>query len=104
MSASSYKMPTVALLVTTPLSVCLERNATRPHDRHVPEQILRTPTREHRGAAFRAVPGAEEFLTGTFPAPAAPLSPLGRGSNTTGPSPRSHKACAVTHPVRTTDS
>ncbi|MER6241448.1 AAA family ATPase [Streptomyces clavifer] len=40
-AADRYGMPTVALLVTAPLSVCLERNAARPHDRHVPEHILR---------------------------------------------------------------
>ncbi|MFE9913460.1 AAA family ATPase [Streptomyces clavifer] len=54
-AAGRYGMPTVALIVTTPLSVCLERNATRPHDRHVPEHILRA---QH--AAVAAAPSRLE--------------------------------------------
>ncbi|MEU4265600.1 AAA family ATPase [Streptomyces argenteolus] len=55
-AAGRYGMPTVALLVTTPLPVALERNAARPDDRRVPENILRA----QHAAAFAARPQLQE--------------------------------------------
>ncbi|MFE5714514.1 AAA family ATPase [Streptomyces sp. NPDC056501] len=46
-TARRYDIPTVAVLMATPVSVCLERNADRPADRRVPEDILRA---QHRAA------------------------------------------------------
>ncbi|WP_331736867.1 ATP-binding protein (plasmid) [Streptomyces canus] len=40
-TARRYGIPTVALIVPTPLSVCLERNAARSGDRRVPEDTVR---------------------------------------------------------------
>jgi predicted kinase len=39
--AKRHGMQTVALLLSTPLSVCLARNATRPDNRRVPENVVR---------------------------------------------------------------
>ncbi|MEU6621917.1 ATP-binding protein [Streptomyces litmocidini] len=46
-TARRYGIPTVAVLMTTPLPVCLERNAGRPADRRVPEDTVRA---QHRAA------------------------------------------------------
>lgn len=40
-TARRYGIPTVALIVPTPLQVCLARNANRTGDRHVPEDTVR---------------------------------------------------------------
>jgi predicted kinase len=40
-TAKRHGMPTVALLLSTPLSVCLARNAGRPDNRRVPEGVVR---------------------------------------------------------------
>ncbi|MGP3978952.1 AAA family ATPase [Streptomyces sp. 8N114] len=44
-TARCYGIPTVALLVPTPLEVCLERNAARADNRRVPEDTVRA---QHR--------------------------------------------------------
>ncbi|MFD9047799.1 AAA family ATPase [Streptomyces zaomyceticus] len=46
-TARRYSIPTVAMLMAAPLPVCLERNAARPADRRVPENIVRA---QHRAA------------------------------------------------------
>lgn len=103
MSASRHKMPAIALLVTTPLSVCLERNATRPHDRHVPEQILRTPTREHRGSSLPGRPGCRGIPHRYVPGTRSPAIPLAVDRIPPVHAPAPNKAGAVTQPARTTD-
>ncbi|WP_432158824.1 AAA family ATPase [Streptomyces sp. bgisy153] len=52
-TARRYGVPTVALIVPTPLNVCLARNATRTGDRHVPEDILRA---QHQAMVATASP------------------------------------------------
>ena len=52
-AAARYSQPTVALLVPTPLDVCLERNKRRPDDRRVPEALVRRP----HAAMTAAAPG-----------------------------------------------
>ncbi|MEW1699474.1 MULTISPECIES: AAA family ATPase [unclassified Streptomyces] len=47
-TARRYGIPTVAVLMATPLQVCLARNAARPADRRVPEDTVRA---QHRAAA-----------------------------------------------------
>ncbi|MET8944572.1 ATP-binding protein [Streptomyces sp. NPDC004542] len=42
MAAKRHGMPTVAVVVTTPLDVCLERQEPRPDNRRVPEDTVRT--------------------------------------------------------------
>lgn len=44
-TARRYGIPTVALLVPTPLPVCLERNAARSGERRVPEDTVRAQYR-----------------------------------------------------------
>ncbi|MFF3967910.1 AAA family ATPase [Streptomyces griseorubiginosus] len=41
MAAKRRGMPTVAVVVATPLEVCLERQASRPDNRRVPEDVVR---------------------------------------------------------------
>lgn len=41
MAAKRHGMPTVAVVVATPLSVCLERQGPRPDNRRVPEDVVR---------------------------------------------------------------
>ncbi|MFE1335665.1 AAA family ATPase [Streptomyces microflavus] len=38
--ARSHSMPTVALVLPTPLPLCLERNARRPGNRRVPDTVV----------------------------------------------------------------
>ncbi|MFH8379031.1 AAA family ATPase [Streptomyces cyaneofuscatus] len=38
--ARRYNVPTVALVVPTPLPLCLERNARRPGNRRVPDVVV----------------------------------------------------------------
>lgn len=58
-AAKRYSVPTVALLVPTPLDVCLERNGVRFDDRRVPEGVVR----EQHAAMVAATPNlpAEGF-------------------------------------------
>ena len=41
MAAKRHGMPTVAVVVATPLEVCLERQGPRPDNRRVPEDVVR---------------------------------------------------------------
>ncbi|MGW0653697.1 AAA family ATPase [Streptomyces umbrinus] len=52
-TARRYGVPTVALIVPTPLSVCLARNAARTGDRHVPEDTVRA---QHQAMVATASP------------------------------------------------
>ncbi|MDQ0904157.1 putative kinase [Streptomyces canus] len=52
-TARRYGVPTVALIVPTPLSVCLERNASRTGDLHVPEDAVRA---QHQAMVATASP------------------------------------------------
>ncbi|MEU9397875.1 ATP-binding protein [Streptomyces sp. NPDC048324] len=52
-TACRYGVPTVALIVPTPLSVCLERNASRTGDLHVPEDAVRA---QHQAMVATASP------------------------------------------------
>ncbi|MFJ3658294.1 AAA family ATPase [Streptomyces nigra] len=45
MAAKRHAMPTVAVVVATPLPVCLERQGPRPENRRVPEDVVRA---QHR--------------------------------------------------------
>ncbi|MGK5628555.1 AAA family ATPase [Streptomyces sp. URMC 123] len=54
--ARNYGVPTVALLVSTPASVCVERQADRTPDRAVPEGVVR---RQH-AEAVAAFPGLRD--------------------------------------------
>lgn len=42
MAAKRHGMPTVAVVVATPLSVCLKRQGPRPDNRRVPEDVVRS--------------------------------------------------------------
>lgn len=42
MAAKRHSMPTVAVFVATPLSVCLTRQEPRPDNRCVPEDVVRS--------------------------------------------------------------
>ncbi|WP_431998559.1 AAA family ATPase [Streptomyces fungicidicus] len=42
MAAKRHGMPTVAVVVATPLPVCLERQGPRPDNRRVPEDVVRS--------------------------------------------------------------
>ncbi|MEW2577757.1 ATP-binding protein [Streptomyces syringium] len=42
MAAKRHGMPTVAVILATPLDVCLERQGPRPDNRRVPEDIVRS--------------------------------------------------------------
>ncbi|UXY33195.1 ATP-binding protein [Streptomyces sp. HUAS TT20] len=52
-TARRYGVPTVALIVPTPLSVCLERNASRTGDQQVPEAAVRA---QHQAMVATASP------------------------------------------------
>ncbi|MGW2777274.1 AAA family ATPase [Streptomyces olivaceoviridis] len=41
MAAKRHGMPTVAVIIATPLDVCLERQGPRPDNRRVPEDVVR---------------------------------------------------------------
>ncbi|WP_413755270.1 AAA family ATPase [Streptomyces sp. MMBL 11-3] len=58
--AERHGVPAVALVMTTPLRLCLERNALRPAHLQLPEDTVR----EQYGQALDAVPGlcAEGFV------------------------------------------
>ncbi|OIJ95427.1 ATP-binding protein [Streptomyces colonosanans] len=52
-TARRYGVPTAAVIVPTPLPVCLERNAARTGDRHVPEDTVRA---QHQAMVATASP------------------------------------------------
>ncbi|MBC9730987.1 ATP-binding protein [Streptomyces sp. TRM68367] len=52
-TARRYGVPTAAVIVPTPLDVCLERNAARTGDRHVPEDTVRA---QHQAMVATASP------------------------------------------------
>ncbi|MDX3132189.1 ATP-binding protein [Streptomyces europaeiscabiei] len=49
MAAKRHGMPTVAVVVATPLSVCLMRQGPRPDSRRVPEDVVRA---QHRAMTY----------------------------------------------------
>ncbi|MDJ1645175.1 ATP-binding protein [Streptomyces pakalii] len=49
-TARRYGMPTVALVVPTPLPVCVERQSSRPRSRRVPEHVVRAQHAATAGA------------------------------------------------------
>ncbi|MFF5393247.1 AAA family ATPase [Streptomyces sp. NPDC013012] len=49
MTAKKYGMPTVAVVVSTPLSLCLQRQHPRPANRRVPDDVVR---RQHEAMTF----------------------------------------------------
>ncbi|MFE1579287.1 AAA family ATPase [Streptomyces fradiae] len=49
MTAKKYGVPTVAVVVSTPLSLCLQRQEPRPASRRVPEDVVR---RQHEAMTF----------------------------------------------------
>jgi predicted kinase len=74
MAAKRHGMPTVAVIVATPLPVCLERQGPRPDTRRVPEDIVRAQhqamTHSHQRLA------AEGFNTVVFADTLYRLEPL----------------------------
>lgn len=52
-TARRYGVPTAAVIVPTPLEVCLARNAARTGDRHVPEDTVRA---QHQAMVATASP------------------------------------------------
>ncbi|MDX2565022.1 ATP-binding protein [Streptomyces sp. TX20-6-3] len=49
MTAKKYGVPTVAVVVSTPLSLCLQRQHPRPANRRVPDDVVR---RQHEAMTF----------------------------------------------------
>ncbi|MCH0560395.1 ATP/GTP-binding protein [Streptomyces sp. MUM 16J] len=49
MTAKKYGVPTVAVVVSTPLSLCLQRQTPRPANRRVPADVVR---RQHEAMTF----------------------------------------------------
>lgn len=49
LAAKRHGMPTIAVIVSTPLSLCLQRQAPRPANRRVPDDVVR---RQHEAMAF----------------------------------------------------
>lgn len=48
MAAKRHSMPTVAVVLATPLDLCVERQGSRPDNRRVPEDVVRA---QHQAAA-----------------------------------------------------
>jgi hypothetical protein len=64
MAAKRHGMPTVAVVVATPLSVCLERQGPRPDNRRVPEDVVRA---QHKAMTYSHQQlAAEGFNTVVF--------------------------------------
>jgi hypothetical protein len=57
MAATRHSMPTVAVVVATPLSVCLKRQGPRPANRRGPEDVVRS---QHQ--AMTPVPPAADHI------------------------------------------
>ncbi|MFJ6250657.1 MULTISPECIES: AAA family ATPase [unclassified Streptomyces] len=60
MTAKKYGVPTVAVVVSTPLSLCLQRQQPRPANRRVPDDVVR---RQHEAMAFSHQSLAREGFT-----------------------------------------
>ncbi|MFJ5779892.1 AAA family ATPase [Streptomyces sp. NPDC093094] len=64
MAAKRHGMPTAAVLVSTPLSVCLQRQGLRPANRRVPEDVVRA---QHQAMTYSHQHlAAEGFTTVVF--------------------------------------
>lgn len=66
-SATAVGVPVQIVWIDTPLEVCLERNARRPEDRRVPEDVIRNmhdkilsapPSGNENATLIRLTPGA----------------------------------------------
>ncbi|MET8168875.1 ATP-binding protein [Streptomyces sp. NPDC005329] len=74
MAAKRHGMPTVAVIVPTPLSVCLERQHSRPANRRVPEDVVRA---QHKAMTYSHQQlSAEGFNTIVFADNLYRLEPL----------------------------
>ncbi|MGX1025438.1 putative kinase [Streptomyces ambofaciens] len=74
MAAKRHGMPTVAVIVATPLPVCLERQGPRPANRRVPEDVVRA---QHQAmVASHQRLAAEGFNTVVFADALYRLEPL----------------------------
>ncbi|MDX2998800.1 ATP-binding protein [Streptomyces scabiei] len=74
MAAKRHGMPTVAVIVPTPLSVCLERQHPRPANRRVPEDVVRA---QHKAMTYSHQQlAAEGFNTIVFADNLYRLEPL----------------------------
>ncbi|MDX3209493.1 ATP-binding protein [Streptomyces scabiei] len=74
MAAKRHGMPTVAVIVPTPLSVCLERQHPRPANRRVPEDVVRA---QHKAMTYSHQQlAAEGFNTIVFANSLYRLEPL----------------------------
>ncbi|MET9427923.1 MULTISPECIES: ATP-binding protein [unclassified Streptomyces] len=60
MTAKKHGMPTVALVVSTPLSLCIQRQEPRPANRRVPDEVVR---RQHEAMTFSHQSLAKEGFT-----------------------------------------
>ncbi|GGU60895.1 ATP/GTP-binding protein [Streptomyces lavendofoliae] len=60
MTAKKYGVPTVAVVVATPLSLCLQRQQPRPANRRVPDDVAR---RQHEAMTFSHQSLAREGFT-----------------------------------------
>ncbi|MFE1383436.1 AAA family ATPase [Streptomyces sp. NPDC058740] len=59
-TAKKYGVPTVAVVVSTPLSLCLQRQQPRPANRRVPDDVVR---RQHEAMTFSHQSLAREGFT-----------------------------------------
>ncbi|WP_059256582.1 ATP-binding protein [Streptomyces reticuli] len=63
MTAKKYGVPTVAVVVSTPLSLCLQRQGPRPANRRVADDVVR---RQHEAMTFSHQSLAREGFTQVF--------------------------------------